>query len=193
MIFFSCNTLVKFWYRGYAVFVKQVVKHFLPSLFSAESMYKIILLDLRGWGWEWEGHWQVRACLMLDGLEGLIVWYDKGKPGCEPWWVWFWKVFREGWIISRGLTIWAIWWLSTQQSIGSGNQGNTEGSLLGHLLSWAGGEHEVLRSSLLLCRAVLWSTGEGEVLGHREPGGLGGQTLLFSTFPVSNILPGKLI
>lgn len=49
MIFFSCNTLVTFWYRGYAVFVKQVVKHFLPSLFSAESMYKIILLDLRGW------------------------------------------------------------------------------------------------------------------------------------------------
>lgn len=29
VIFFSCTTLVKFWYQGYAGFIKQVVKHFL--------------------------------------------------------------------------------------------------------------------------------------------------------------------
>ena len=25
-----------------------------------------------------------KGLLVLDGLEGLIVWYDKSKPGCEP-------------------------------------------------------------------------------------------------------------
>lgn len=139
--------------------------------FLQESMYKIILLDLRGG----DGNERViggdEACLMLDGLEGLIVWYDKGKPGCWAIVGLVLKSFREGWIISRGLSIWAICWLSTQQSIGSGNQGMRK------VLYWAtclaGQEGDMRYLGHLCCSAgqCCGPTGEGEVLGHREPGG----------------------